>query len=43
MEESFLGLLEYSIKTHWDLPSLTDYKGISYAYRDVARKAQKTP
>ena len=41
MEESFLGLLEYSIKTHWDLPSLTDYKGISYAYRDVARKVEK--
>lgn len=41
MEESFLGLLEYSIKAHWDLPSLTDYKGISYAYRDVARKVEK--
>lgn len=41
MEKSFLALLEYSIKTHWDLPSLTDYNGISYTYRDVARKVEK--
>lgn len=41
MEQSFIALLEYSIKTHWDLPSLTDYKGISHTYRDVARKVEK--
>lgn len=41
MEKSFLSLLEYSIKTHWDLPSLTDYNGISYTYQDVARKVEK--
>ncbi|MCK9343018.1 MAG: AMP-binding protein [Massilibacteroides sp.] len=36
MEEFFLGLIENSIKQHWDLPAFTDYKGDSFLYKDVA-------
>jgi len=36
MEELFLGLIENSIKQHWDLPAFTDYKGDSFLYKDVA-------
>ncbi|WP_251620707.1 AMP-binding protein [Odoribacter lunatus] len=41
MEQSFIALLEDSIKKHWDLSSLTDYNGISYTYKDVAVKIEK--
>lgn len=37
-EKSFLALLEASIKDHWDFPALTDYKGKTYYYKDVAAK-----
>ena len=37
METSFLKLIEYSIKEHWHLPSLTDYEGAEHNYKDVAR------
>ncbi len=30
--------IEESLKKNWDLPSLTDYQGESYTYKDVARK-----
>lgn len=30
-------LIEYSIKEHWHLPSLTDYEGAEHNYKDVAR------
>lgn len=41
MEASFLSLIEHSIKVHWDLPALSDYKGVTYTYKEVARKAEK--
>lgn len=41
MEKSFLYHIEYSIKTHWNLPALTDYKGATYTYEEVARKIEK--
>lgn len=41
MEESFLYYIEHSIKTHWNLPALSDYKGQTYTYKDVARKIEK--
>ena len=41
MEESFLKLIEESIKKHWDIPALTDYKGATYTYKDTARKIEK--
>jgi long-chain acyl-CoA synthetase len=38
---SFNRLLEKSIKEHWDLDALTDYKGATLQYKDVARKIEK--
>ena len=40
-EKSFIALIEKSIKKHWDDNSLTDYKGVTYQYKDVARKIEK--
>ena len=40
-EKSFIALLEKSIKKNWDANSLTDYKGVTYQYKDVARKIEK--
>ncbi len=41
MDKSFIALLEQSIKKNWDLDALTDYKGATLQYRDVARKIEK--
>lgn len=41
LEQSFIALIEQSIKTNWYLNALTDYKGITLQYRDVARKIEK--
>ena len=41
MEESFLKYIEESIKTNWDRPALTDFKGPTSSYKDVARKIEK--
>lgn len=41
LEQSFITLIEQSIKTNWYLNALTDYKGITLQYRDVARKIEK--
>lgn len=34
-------LLEESFKKHWNRPALSDYKGITLHYRDVARRIEK--
>ena len=41
MEKSFIALIEQSIKKNWDLDALTDYKGVTLQYKDVARKIEK--
>lgn len=41
MEESFLKYIEESIKTNWEKPALTDFKGSTSSYKDVARKIEK--
>lgn len=41
LEQSFIALIEQSIKTNWYLNALTDYKGITLQYRDVACKIEK--
>ncbi len=41
LAQSFSALIEQSIKTNWYLNALTDYKGITLQYRDVARKIEK--
>lgn len=38
---SFNACIEESIKTHWDFDALTDYKGATLQYQDVARKIEK--
>ena len=38
---SFNELLEKSVFEHWDLDALTDYKGKTLQYHDVARKIEK--
>ena len=38
---SFNALIEKSIIDHWDLDALTDYKGKTLQYHDVARKIDK--
>ena len=41
MEKSFIAFVEKSIKENWDLNALTDYKGATLQYKDVARKIEK--
>jgi len=38
---SFNSLIEKSIVDHWDCDALTDYKGATLQYHDVARKIEK--
>lgn len=38
---SFNALIEKSIVDHWDMDALTDYKGATLQYHDVARKIEK--
>ncbi len=38
---SFNAVIEKSIIDHWDLDALTDYKGSTLQYHDVARKIEK--
>ena len=40
-EKSFISLIEQSIKKNWDSNALTDYKGVTLQYKDVARKIEK--
>ena len=39
--KSFNSYIENSIKDNWDCDALTDYKGITLQYHDVARKIEK--
>lgn len=34
-------MIEKSMKTNWDRPALSDYKGVTLYYRDVARRIEK--
>ena len=37
-EHQFIDYIEQSIIKNWDKDALTDYKGITLQYKDVARK-----
>jgi len=39
--ENFIKYLENSLKENWELPALSDYKGETFTYGDVARKIAK--
>ncbi len=41
MDQSFIAYIENSIINNWDLDALTDYKGATLQYKDVARKIEK--
>jgi long-chain acyl-CoA synthetase len=41
MTNSFIAQFEQSFKKNWDLPALSDYKGITLHYKDVARRIAK--
>ena len=41
MEQSFLKIMEDSVKRNWELPALTDYKGTTFQYKEIARKIAK--
>ncbi|MDF9829171.1 AMP-binding protein [Parabacteroides sp. PF5-6] len=41
MENRFLGLIEKSIKEHWNLPAFTDYQGSTFYYKDFAQEIEK--
>ena len=36
-----VGMFEKSVKSNWDCDALSDYKGITLQYKDVARKIEK--
>ena len=38
MENRFLGLIEHSIKTHWEQSALTDHNGTTFCYKDIAKE-----
>lgn len=40
-EHQFIDYIEQSIIKNWDRNALTDYKGITLQYKDVARKIAK--
>ena len=40
-QDTFIGYIEQSIRENWDLDALTDYKGMTLQYKDVARKIAK--
>lgn len=41
IQNSFIQLVEESIRANWDRDALTDYKGATLQYKDVARKIEK--
>lgn len=41
MAQSFISIIEETIKKHWELDALTDYQGQTLQYKDIARKIEK--
>ena len=40
-QDTLNGYIIQSIRSNWELPALTDFNGVSYSYKDVARKITK--
>ncbi len=40
-DPNFNAMIEQSIKDHWDLDALSDYKGENFQYKDIARLIEK--
>ena len=41
VQDNLVSYIEQSLKHNWELLALTDFKGQSFQYRDVARKVAK--
>lgn len=41
MQENLVSYIEDSIRENWERQSLTDFNGVSFQYRDIARKIAK--
>lgn len=41
MDNRFLALIENSLRNHWDYPAFSDYDGLTFYYKDVARYIEK--
>ena len=39
--QNFNAIIEKAIVDNWDLDALTDYKGVTLQFHDVARKIEK--
>ncbi len=37
-QNTFLGLIEQSIRNHWKMPAMTDFQGKTYYYKDFAQE-----
>lgn len=37
-QNSFLGLIEQSVRNHWEMPIMTDFQGNTLKYKDFARE-----
>src|SRR5690554_934413 len=40
-QNSFLGIIEQSIRNNWDLPAMTDYEGKNLYYTEFASEIDK--
>ena len=40
-KESLIPLIEQSIRDNWERPALTNFRGVTFQYRDLARKVAK--
>ena len=41
MESTFLGLIEQSVRKHWEMPALSDFEGDTIYYKDFALQIAK--
>lgn len=37
-QNTFLGLIEQSVRNHWEMPVMTDFEGKTFLYKDFARE-----
>lgn len=40
-QNTFLGLIEQSIRNHWEMPAMTDFQGNPILYKDFAREIDR--
>lgn len=40
-QNTFLGLIEQSIRNHWEMPAMTDFQGKTFHYKDFAREIDR--